>query len=238
MQFAIDIGNTFCKLATFEGVELKKREEFSSIEELIVSLPSNFSSSPSIISSVRQIPLHPIFENALILNYQTSLPFINRYLSIETLGMDRVAAVAGAWEIFPKENVLVIDIGTCITYDILKANGEYEGGMISPGLDIRLRAMHEFTSALPLVSADDSAQIIGNTTKTCLQAGAKFGVMAEIEGIIGYLKEDYPDLKTIICGGGGKLFERRKQSSIFVLPNLVLLGLNCILLHNESNKKS
>ncbi len=238
MQFAIDIGNTLSKVATFEGVELKKREEFNSVEELIASLPSNFSAFSSIISSVKQIQLHPIFAHSLHLNHQTSLPFINHYQTPETLGMDRVAAIAGAWELFPKQNVFVIDIGTCITYDILNQHGGYNGGMISPGLEMRLKAMHEFTSSLPLVSKNDDAEIIGKTTKTCLQAGAKFGVEAEIDGLIDRFKEDYPDLKTIICGGGGKLFERRKQSSIFVLPNLVLLGLNCILLYNESKKKS
>lgn len=236
MQFAIDIGNTFCKLATFDGHELKQREEFSSIEELIAWLPSNFSAYPSIISSVRQMQLDPIFDQSLRLTHLTALPFTNLYQSPNTLGMDRLAAIAGAWEIFPTENVLVIDIGTCITYDILNKKSEYEGGMISPGLEMRLNAMHKFTSSLPLVSRDDEASIIGKTTKTCLQAGAKFGVKAEIEGIISRFREDYPDLKTIICGGGGKIFERRKQSSIFVLPNLVLLGLNCILLYNESKK--
>lgn len=238
MQFAIDIGNTLIKIAAFEGKELRKREEYGSMEELISSLPSNFSTFPSIISSVKQIQLHPIFENSLRLSHLTALPFVNHYQTPETLGMDRVAAMAGALELFPNENVLAIDIGTCITYDILNEAGEYMGGMISPGLEMRLKAMNKFTSSLPLVSSDDNAEFIGKTTKTCLQAGAKFGVETEIEGLISRFKEDYPDLKTIICGGGGKVFERRKQSSIFVLPNLVLLGLNCILLYNESKKKS
>jgi type III pantothenate kinase len=238
MQFAIDIGNTLIKIATFEGKELRKREEFSTLEELITLLPSNFSTFTSIISSVKHIQPYPIFDNSVRLNHQTALPFVNQYLTPETLGMDRVAAMAGAWELFPNENVLVIDIGTCITYDILNESGEYEGGMISPGLEMRLKAMNQFTSSLPLVSRNNGAEKIGKSTTTCLQAGAKFGVEAEIEGLISLFKEDYPDLKTIICGGGGKLFERRKQSSIFVLPNLVLLGLNCILLYNEFKKKS
>ncbi|HEY5825470.1 MAG TPA: type III pantothenate kinase, partial [Cyclobacteriaceae bacterium] len=156
----------------------------------------------------------------------------NGYATPTTLGVDRIAAVCGALEIYPNGNCLVVDTGTCINYEFIDAKGEYLGGAISPGIHMRLEAMHKFTARLPLVTNNPDAQLIGNSTATCMQSGVTNGVIAEIEGIITRYSHLYPDLGVILSGGDYSLFENKLKPSIFVAPELVLSGLNRILLHN------
>ena len=152
----------------------------------------------------------------------------------ETLGVDRIAAVCGAFALFPEKNCLVIDAGSCITYDVLDQKGNYCGGSISPGLEMRLKAMHTFTARLPLVKVNQQVNLIGNSTESCLQSGALYGVLAEIEGIVEKYNQNYAELRVIMCGGDASLFENQLKPTIFVAPDLVLKGLNRILLQNAS----
>jgi type III pantothenate kinase len=136
----------------------------------------------------------------IILTPQLSLPISIGYKTPHTLGVDRIAAVCGAYEMFPEQNCLVIDAGTCITYELLEAGGKYRGGAISPGISMRFEAMHKFTRRLPLIGArdNDKTQLIGDSTETCMQSGVLNGTTEEIKGMISQYQQIYPDLKTIL----------------------------------------
>jgi type III pantothenate kinase len=175
-----------------------------------------------------------VTEKKWILGPSLPMPIQIRYATPETLGVDRIAAACGAIALFPGKNCLAIDAGTCITYDFIDHAGNYWGGGISPGIEMRLKAMHTFTTRLPLVKVNQQASLIGNSTESCLQSGALFGVLGEIEGIIQKYDQNYQELKVIICGGDISLFENQLKPTIFAAPDLVLMGLNRILLQNAS----
>jgi type III pantothenate kinase len=236
MNLVIDCGNTRIKAATFKEDVLKEKFLFSTIADL-ESFLSNHTFDNAIVSSVSQ-PAELIInqisakEKKLKLDVHLPLPFKNGYSTPNTLGVDRIAAVCGALDIFANRNCLVIDAGTCLNYEFVDAKGHYHGGAISPGIHMRLEAMHKFTARLPLVTHNPDAQLIGNSTETCMQSGVTNGVIAEIEGIISGYSDIYPDLGVILSGGDYSLFENKLKPSIFVAPELVLSGLNRILLHN------
>lgn len=168
----------------------------------------------------------------LELNSTTKLPFQVAYQTPETLGRDRLAAVAGAYALFPKAHCLVIDAGTCITYDLLNAQGIYLGGNISPGWQMRLDAMHHFTAKLPRPAASAPAKWIGDSTESALLNGALQGLLWEIEGYIRQSTADFASINVILTGGDADFFAKKLKSKIFVNQNLVLWGLNKILNYN------
>lgn len=162
----------------------------------------------------------------------TELPIRNLYLTPKTLGTDRLAnAVAGNF-LFPRKNVLVIDVGTCIKYDFVNARAEYLGGSISPGLSMRFRAMHEFTGKLPMVSEERPKVLTGRSTSEAMQTGVFAGVEEEIRGVISRYKKKYVQLAVVITGGDSRRFVRELNLSIFAAPDLVNLGLNEITRFN------
>ena len=130
------------------------------------------------------------------------------------------------------KNSLIIDIGTCITYDLIDKSGTYQGGGISPGVNMKLKAMHKFTSGLPIVAVRKPADLIGRTTKECMLSGVVNGTIAEIEGVIASYRQFFKDLNIIMCGGDAIFFESKIKDHIFAIPNLVLIGLNQILRFN------
>jgi type III pantothenate kinase len=132
--------------------------------------------------------------------------------------------------------LLAIDLGTCITYDFLNGKGAYMGGAISPGLQMRAKAMAAHTANLPLVEISPDVNLLGDSTVSCMQSGIYHGVMAEMSGIIQKYSQNHDDLKVFICGGDAKYFERLSKDHIFVIPNLVLHGLNRILTYNVDKK--
>jgi type III pantothenate kinase len=168
-------------------------------------------------------------------NHRTPVPVDNHYGTPDTLGLDRLAAVIGGMD-WAKGPLLAIDLGTCITYDFLNEEGAYKGGAISPGLQMRAKAMATQTANLPLVEINPEVGFVGNSTVTCLQSCVYYGVMAEISGIIENYSQNHDDLKVFICGGDAKYFERLTKDHIFVIPNLVLHGLNRILTYNVDKK--
>ncbi len=195
-----------------------------------------------IIASVREIDPELIsFLNSKIefthLNELTPLPFENKYETPVSLGYDRVAAVAGASAIFPKKDVLVINAGTCITYDFITAKNTYLGGSISPGIQMRFKALHTFTGKLPLIKPDfeTNVRIIGNNTERSIMSGVLNGISCEVDGIIDNYKLQFPELKVIISGGDYKYFDKSLKNNIFASPNIVLTGLNRI---HDFNEKS
>lgn len=231
----IDIGNTRIKSALFEGKELLSEFFFEDLD-LAIADWQRMSFTACIVSSVRwskeemeaRLPFASLF-----LDSKTTLPVKNSYRSQNSLGLDRVAAAIGAWEMSEGKGVLAIDLGTCITFDVINSRGEYLGGAISPGLALRAKSMHSLTANLPLVSVETPPEYFtGTTTEQCMKAGIWHGVRFEIEGQIEKYYQENPEMKVFLCGGDAQSFESLAKDHIFVVPNLVLVGLNCILNHN------
>ncbi len=233
MNLVIDFGNTTGKAGLFKNNKLFKviyPIDMTDISEI----ESEFEPENCIISST-SLPAEKIKENlkakSVILSTEIKLPFKVTYKTPKTLGLDRIAAVAGAKFLYPDENLLVIDMGTCITYDLL-FEGSYLGGAISPGLKMRFKALNTFTANLPLIEPEDDAQLVGDSTKTSILSGVVNGMVVELEGIISRYCDKYGELKVLICGGDYIFFENKLKASIFAAPELVLQGLNGILRYN------
>ncbi len=239
MNLVIDSGNTLTKLALYQGREMLAFTSFSDItaESFISFCESESGIRNAILSSVKEYPSEideflRLKYNTVFLDHTTPIPVSNRYLSPETLGKDRLAAVVGASRMFPDCDILVVDAGTAITYDLITASGEYLGGGISPGISIRYRGLHTFTGRLPLLNSYDDAQLIGTDTSSSIASGVLNGTLAEMEGIIQRYQKLYPDLKIILTGGDFNYFDKRLKIKTFAAPNLVLEGLNLILRFN------
>lgn len=236
MNLVIDSGNSAAKVGIFDHENLVEKLTFASLEDLR-SFARAADCDNVIVSSVSAdadevLSWAANAERKFVLNKTLPLPINNLYATPETLGMDRLAGVCGARQLFPRFASLVIDAGTCITYDFIDHLGNYHGGSISPGLNMRFRAVHTFTAKLPLVSAERHVKLIGDTTQNSIQSGVVNGLLAEIEGIIRLYKEKFPGLRVILCGGDAGFFENQLKASIFASPELVLVGLNSILIHN------
>jgi type III pantothenate kinase len=240
LRLAIDIGNTRTKFAVFENRTILQASSLANEAlELNNEIIKDFNVSSLIVSSVNTevemlLKLNQIHQPKIILNHTTALPITLAYQSPETLGKDRIAAVVGAQYEFPGHNVLVIDAGTCVTYDFLTAKGVYLGGAISPGIQLRLKSMNSYTSKLPLLNwtGDDKPQNIGRTTITSMLSGVINGLIAEMIGFISNYEKQYKSLKTVITGGDANFFVKELKNGIFADPNLVLKGLNEILIYN------
>jgi len=239
-RLAIDIGNTSTKLAVYENSQMVLFKQVSEPEtQWLQKTVENYPKiKSSVLASVREYPkdidawLADRFFH-INLNSKTHLPFSNQYATQETLGKDRIAAVAAATKLFPKTNVLIIDAGTSITYDLITDNNIYIGGGISPGIEMRFKALHTFTGKLPLVTKIDNTSLIGNSTQNSILSGVLNGVVAEVEGIIYRYSQQFEELKIIISGGDYKYFDKKLKNSIFATPNIVMQGLIEILKFNE-----
>jgi type III pantothenate kinase len=234
----IDIGNSLSKMAVFYGNQLIHFERqailhLSSVKKLFSKYPVK----QTILCQVKTIkdPIKDYLKKRsqyIEMSTELAVPVKIKYRTPSTLGKDRLAAVCGAARLYSGFHVLIIGIGTCITYDMVTSNAEYMGGSISPGLDMRLEAMHHFTARLPLVKKNLKARLIGDSTKTALESGALWGLQSEIEGMIIEYSRIYPGLKVVLSGGGAEFYKNRLKKPIFAHPNLVILGLKEILLLN------
>ena len=235
-NFIVDIGNTRIKTALFDGGALVEERPFEDIETM-VEYSKTLEFESSIVSSVTlseaQLSERISFP-FLFLDRDTKIPFSNKYASPDTLGVDRKAAAIGARAKFPGQPVLAIDMGSCITYDLMDQADQYLGGGISPGLQMRFKAMNQLTARLSLANLPEGQvpELIGDTTVSCMQSGVYYGIQFEMMGMVAAYMAKYPDLKVIICGGDSKIFESLTKDHIFVIPNLVLFGLNRILSYN------
>lgn len=237
MNLVIDSGNTLIKLGLFKNGILEKVFTTNDYNQL-VRIISGFDIKRSIISSVRKdqdIIKEKILSKVdpLFLSSGLQLPFKNNYETPQTLGPDRIAGVAGAYHLYPGKSSLVIDAGTCITYDFIDKEKNYYGGAISPGISIRFKSLNAFTAGLPLVEKEENISFIGKSSKGSILSGVLNGAAAEIQGMIGEFKKNDEELNVIMCGGDARFFERRLKEAIFVVPDLVLIGLNSILEYNE-----
>lgn len=242
MNLVIDIGNSRIKLAVFQSGKIMQQGLIGR-NDFIPSLNKIKSDFPKIkallVSHVGKMENE--WQKFLDTNFRTiyfpndlGLPFKNSYETKSTLGADRIALVAAAQLHFPKKNVLVIDAGTCITYDFLNKNGEYLGGAISPGIHMRLRAVHTFTEKLPLVEAVGESVYIGTSTEKSLRSGAVLGASLEIDGFIALYRKDFENLTVILTGGDRQLLSKTIKNSIFAPSNFLLEGLNAILEFNQT----
>ncbi|MXV14441.1 type III pantothenate kinase [Hufsiella ginkgonis] len=241
MNLVIDKGNSSAKIALFEERAMVRKEVYPTLSgEVIGRFLAGQHVEFSIISTVAG--LAPETEDYLngsghFIRFHTGLKtkVVNRYATPETLGPDRLAAVIGAQALFPGRNVLVIDAGTAITYDLARADRRYDGGSISPGLSMRFRALQTFTGKLPLINADPGYDTgYGYDTRTAILSGVQDGIVYEAMGFIGAYRALYPDLQVVLCGGDVNFFETRMKSSIFAPivktePSLVLIGLNEVI---------
>ena len=242
MNLIIDVGNSFVKLAIFKGKKLKYKEsvKLDNVLEHVKALNKKYASiEKAIISSVGRLEKDDIkaidkLFDVLVLNFKTKLPFKNLYKTPKTLGVDRIALVCGSVNQFSDKNALIIDAGTCITYDFVTADNEYLGGAISPGLRMRYESLNNLTANLPLLESEKPNNITGNSTDASIHSGVVNGVLMEIDGIIDTYKLKYSDLTVILTGGDAKFLSKQLKSSIFANSNFLLEGLNYILQSNSN----
>ncbi|NVK53337.1 MAG: type III pantothenate kinase [Flavobacteriaceae bacterium] len=240
MNLIIDVGNTRVKIAVFEKDTLLKLDVIEENELLkkVDFLVSEYQIKSGIIASVRKLPAHLERELLkktafLVLNHTTKVPFINQYKTPKTLGVDRIALVANAAKKYTMQHVLIIDAGTCITFDFVNSKGMYLGGAISPGITMRYNAVKAFTSKLPLLEKKSAVKLTGTTTEESIHSGIINGILNEIEGVISQYKKEYPLLTIVLTGGDTYFLAKQLKSGIFAHPNFVLEGLNTILIHNK-----
>lgn len=238
-SLAIDVGNTYIKAGLFKGHDLLKVYpplRAAALPELL----AHTQFQAGMISSVAALPeelSQALSQHGILrLDASTRLPFTNEYATPQTLGSDRVAAVAGAALLYPHRDLLVVDMGTCTTYDFIDRQGRYQGGAIAPGLQMRLRAMHTFTARLPLVSTEHIAAqdiaLTGKDTPTSMLSGAVIGMAAEITQMIRMYADKYPDLQVVSCGGDATYCAPLIRQPHVIIPELILIGLNSILLYH------
>ncbi len=242
MNLVIDVGNTYIKAAVFDQSQLvyKSIVERDYFKEKIQKIKSEYPLiKDAIISSVSDLQQDHIaciksLFNTMILDHLVKMPFKNLYQTPETLGIDRLALVAAAVDQFPKKNTLIIDAGTCITYDFKNRKEEYLGGAISPGVRLRYGSLHNFTAKLPLLEPKEPENYIGNSTEEAIHSGIIQGILYEIEGVIKEYCNIYPDLTVILTGGDAHFLSKRLKNGIFATSNFLLEGLNGILAFNNS----
>jgi type III pantothenate kinase len=243
MYLVIDIGNTNQKAAVFRDNKLTWFASWRNLTEARLGriIKKNPGITQSIISSVIEYRASSIehlkkITSCFELTETTPVPIINKYRTPATLGKDRLAsAVAGA-VMFPEQDCLVINAGTCITYDFINRNKEYIGGAISPGMQMRFRALNTFTFKLPLVSSLPGTVITGTDTESSIGSGVINGITGEIEYFVNQYRNKYPDLKVILSGGDANYLVNRLKINIFALPNIVLYGLHEILRFNVEER--
>lgn len=240
MNLVIDAGNSLVKTAVFKNNRILDkqifhknnfsdnfkivRKKFPQIRNSIIS--SVTSGDSNIISEVKE------YSSLLELDHSIKLPFINKYATPQTLGKDRMALVAAAVNVYPGKNVLVIDAGTCITYDLKTRKEEYLGGAISPGMQMRFNSLHKFTANLPLVEPKPEIALIGTSTETSILSGIINGIRMELDGMITSYQSEIQDLTVIFTGGDSQILSIPLKNSIFANSNFLLEGLNFILEFN------
>ncbi|HOO84491.1 MAG TPA: type III pantothenate kinase [Prolixibacteraceae bacterium] len=240
-NLVIDIGNTRTKVAVFEKNRMLKSsltdtltnenieqilEEFSDIENAIISSVRNNTNEIQQIVS-QHIPY------CIVLDHNTPIPIENHYQTPQTLGKDRLAAAVGANYVYPNTNLLIIDAGTAITYDFVNNSNQYKGGFITPGINMRFKALHHFTQKLPLLQAIAPQHIEGINTELSIIGGIQYGIEGEAKQIIEHFKLGTNKLMIILTGGDTKYFEKLLKNYKFVALEIILLGLNIILEFNK-----
>lgn len=236
MNLTIDIGNTRTKIALFDGAIFIREEKFENTDAAhllnvvkginadALAFCSVAAKDPTLVNALKGLP-YPVLE----VTGTTPAPVTVEYQTPQTLGADRLAAVVGAVTLQPQTDLLVVDAGTCITYDFVDATGHYLGGNISPGVEMRLEALHKCTARLPRIEADGDTPDIGFNTETAIRAGVVRGIGYELQGCIRHWQKRHPDLRIFLTGGDRFAFSDALRKNILTDSHLVARGLNRLL---------
>jgi type III pantothenate kinase len=236
-QLAIDRGNTRTKVSvsdTHGKITEYFAVEDNNLEQELLRISATYPINRCILSDVRGQQLSVLAElNCITMSANLTLPFFNAYETPATAGHDRLANMAGACTLFPGEDVLVIDCGTCITYSLL-LNNTFRGGSISPGIHMRYKALHHFTGKLPEIEKLATLpKVLGDTTASSIHSGVEFAVIAETSGMIGAFQQEFGPLKVVLTGGDYSFFEKNLKSATFASALLTQIGLHEILRINN-----
>ncbi|WLD24572.1 type III pantothenate kinase [Flavobacterium dauae] len=243
MIICIDVGNTRTKVAVYENSTLQQLV-ITNNEKLVKNISKQIQGIENcvdiILSSVGNLPSEVIenlkkLGNLIIVTHESPIPFKNLYATPTTLGIDRIVLVAGATLKYPDQNRLIIDAGTCLTYDFINNQDQYHGGAISPGIGLRYKSLHDYTANLPLEKISELHSFVGNSTSASIQSGVLNGVIAEIEAFIDHFKHQDENLTVILTGGNSEFLVNRLKNSIFANPNFLLESLFLLHQHIVSN---
>jgi len=241
MLLAIDIGNTQVKLAVFEQNTLldKKIAPLSGWKIEAQNYLKLFSKIDAlVVASVGNSDENDFFEynsrlKVLFITQDTKFPFTNSYSTPKTLGIDRMVLATGAVQLYPNQNRLVIDAGTCITYDFIDSNNVYHGGAISPGIRLRYESLHNYTAKLPLLTMESPDALIGNSTMQSIHSGIVNGIAFELDGFISSILDRNDNFIIILTGGDAEFLAKRLKNTIFANPNFLLESLNQTFQYNQ-----
>ena len=240
MLLVLDVGNSYFKCAVYEDNKLVRQNQFLE-KEAFLELENIFTFFSKINKTVLSQVAELRFEvkkciekhsELVLISHKTKLPFVNKYTTPNTLGVDRMVLAAGACIKYPNQNVLVIDAGTCVTFDIISSQNEYLGGAISPGLRMRYKALHHFTNKLPLLETQYPEDLVGNSTANAIHSGVVNGLLAEIEHVISQYFLKYSQLTIILTGGDTNFLAKRLKSTIFADANFLLESLYLLSLYS------
>ncbi len=242
MNLIVDAGNTFVKFAIFDGGDLIFQEKLEIQVNFCQHIKKVFKRFPKVTHAIvanvggldkKDIAVIAVFCKVHQLSYRSKIPYRNSYATPKSLGVDRMALATAAFYQFPNKNTLVIDAGTCITYDMVMGEGDYLGGAISPGLAMRYKALHQQTNKLPLLQMEDLLDFIGNSTESSIHSGVINGVCCEIDGVINQYLLRFTDLTVILTGGDAQFLSKRLKNTIFAHSKFLLEGLNYLLEYNK-----
>jgi type III pantothenate kinase len=234
-DFIVDIGNSNFKVAALKNNEIVHTIRFDKkeIRELIQLVKNK----NVIISNVAESDIQELLSQNCNLIYlahsDTKFPFDSEYETMESWGMDRACNIAAASYKFPNQNVLIIDIGTCIKFDFIDETNTYKGGSISPGIRLRFQSLAIHTAKLPLLEPKQEFSLIGKSTNESILYGVLNGCKSEIDGFIEQYEAKFEDLKIIMTGGDAFYFDFKEKSNIFADENLTMIGLHQLFLFNE-----
>jgi type III pantothenate kinase len=239
LNLVIDIGNTLLKIAVFKNnsliVSIEFKDNFkSNIEGVLDKYPITHSILCNVSNSNEGLNyLLSIKTKQILFNESIKVPFTNSYSTISTFGKDRIALVSAASKEFSNQNVLIIDLGSCITYDFKNSKNHYLGGSISPGIHMRYKSLNDNTANLPLLNFKNITNFVGKSTEESIHSGVVNGVIHEVNGIISQYKNEFKEIRIILTGGDSKFLLKKIKNTIFAHSNFLLVGLNFLV---ESNK--
>ena len=239
LNLIIEQGNSATKVAVYsQGQMILSSDYVDFSDSNLIRLFDQYPLKNGIFSTVVDAKkalitrLESQLEHFFFFDENVRLPIEIRYQTPETLGRDRIAVAVGANFLQPQKDILVIDAGTAITYEVVEASGVYLGGNISPGMTTRFHALNRYTKRLPLVEERECVPLLGTSTETAILAGVVRGIVFEMDGYMDELQDKYPCLYVFLTGGHAFYFEKRLKNAIFAVFNLVLIGLNRILEYN------
>jgi len=234
MILAVDVGNTRIKAAVFEGSTLIENSVFdkTALKKSIQNILKKYKNTTHlVVASVSDVEKQAFsaFDEVIeihFVSHKDPFPFANCYQTPRTLGIDRMVLAAGATLQFPSLNRLVIDAGTCVTYDFIDENDNYLGGAISPGLRLRYEALHNYTAKLPLLDIENPDDFVGKSTAQSIHSGVVNGLVFEIDGFIAEYKAQYSNFIIILTGGDTDFLAKRLKNTIFANSNFLIESLN------------